>query len=104
MLRVAGIQCFQDVLDLEPGERWEKQLWKRIDESDVLFLFWSDHAKSSRWVGEEWRYGLKQRGLDFIRPVILQRKPFVEPPLELKELHFNDKLLAMIDDQPEAAS
>lgn len=104
MLRVAGIQCFQDVLDLEPGERWEKQLWKRIDESDVLFLFWSDHAKSSKWVAEEWRYGLNQRGLDFIKPVILQRQPFVEPPPELNELHFNDKVLAMIDDQPESAS
>lgn len=104
MLRVAGIHCFQDVLDLEPGERWERQLWKRIDEADVLFLFWSDHARTSKWVADEWRYALEHRGLDFIRPVILQRRPFVKPPPELNELHFNDKVLAMIDDQaPQAA-
>ncbi|NDC64826.1 MAG: toll/interleukin-1 receptor domain-containing protein [Planctomycetia bacterium] len=96
-LRAAGIHCFQDVLDLEPGQRWEQQLWKRIDQADVLFLFWSDHAKASRWVAQEWKYGLEQRGLDFIRPVILQREPFVSPPDELRELHFNDHLLSLID-------
>ncbi|RPH81379.1 MAG: toll/interleukin-1 receptor domain-containing protein, partial [Planctomycetaceae bacterium] len=98
MLRMVGVKCFQDVLDLEPGQRWEQQLWKHIDEADVLFLFWSQHAKSSKWVTEEWRYGLKRRGVDFIRPVVLQRQPFIEPPAELCELHFNDRVLSLIDD------
>lgn len=98
MLRLAGIKCFQDVLDLEPGDRWQQELWRRIDQADVLFLFWSPHARDSEWVEREWKYGLKQRGLDFIRPVVLQRKPLVEPPAELADLHFNDRILSLIDD------
>lgn len=89
MLRAVGIRCFQDVLDLEPGELWERQLWKRIDEADVLFLFWSRHALSSDWVAREWRHGLQHKGLDFIRPVILEHPP-VPPPEELAALHFDD--------------
>jgi len=93
MLRAVGVKCFQDVLDLEPGTRWEKELWRHIDEADVLLLFWSENAKSSPWVAREWQYGLEHHGLDFILPVILQRNPFVPPPQELSELHFNDSVL-----------
>ena len=40
---------FQDVLDLEPGERWERALYRHIDESDLFLLFWSSNAKQSVW-------------------------------------------------------
>jgi hypothetical protein len=101
-LRVAGIHCFQDVLDLEPGQRWQQQLWRRTDEADVMFLFWSHNAKNSEWVAKEWQYGLENKGLDFIRPVIPQRKPFCDPPADLKALHFNDAVLHLIDDEQTA--
>ncbi|MFM7646846.1 MAG: TIR domain-containing protein [Cyanobium sp.] len=91
MLRAAGIRCFQDVLDLEPGDRWERRLWQRIDEADVLFLFWSCHARDSEWVSREWQYGLQRKGLDFIRPVILEH-PSAPPPPELAALHFDDMI------------
>lgn len=39
MLDTVGINYFQDVLSLKPGERWEKMLYKHIDECDVVFLF-----------------------------------------------------------------
>lgn len=28
MLRTVGIRCFQDVLDLGPGDRWERELYR----------------------------------------------------------------------------
>jgi tetratricopeptide (TPR) repeat protein len=93
MLAAAGIQFFQDVLDLDPGDRWARELFRHIDDSDVLFLFWSHFAKESKWVEKEWRYGLEKKGNDFIRPVIIEGPPIVPPPKELAHLHFNDKVL-----------
>jgi hypothetical protein len=93
MLAPAGIKFFQDVMDLVPGQRWSDELYKRIDESDVLFLFWSSAAKSSEWVEREWRYALEKRGTGFIKPVILEGPPIPPPPAELADIHFNDKIL-----------
>src|SRR5262249_13666509 len=75
MLRLVGISYFQDLLSLDPGQRWAQQLYHHIDTSDVLFLFWSTPAKKSKWVTKEWRYGLKAKRLDFIKPVIIQGPP-----------------------------
>jgi hypothetical protein len=93
MLTATGIDFFQDVLDLDPGDRWEKKLYERIDESDVLFLFWSTAARESEWVRREWQYGLERKGEDFICPVIIEGPPPPEPPPELTHIHFSDKVL-----------
>jgi soluble cytochrome b562 len=97
MLRAVGIRYFQDVLDLDPGVRWERELYRYIDESDVLFLFWSTAAKESEWVRREWQYGLERKGEDFIRPVIIEGPPPPEPPPDLAHLHFADKVLYFIN-------
>lgn len=96
MLSAAGIRFFQDVLSLEPGDRWEKEIYRHIDTSDVLFLFWSRAAKESKWVEREWRYGLEKKGDDFIRPVPIEGPPPVSPPPELGHLHFNDRTLYVL--------
>jgi TIR domain len=96
MLRLVGISYFHDLLSLDPGQRWAQRLYRHIDTSDVLFLFWSTPAKQSKWVTREWRYGLKQKGLDFIKPVIIEGPPPVPPPKALARLHFNDWLLYVI--------
>ena len=96
MLRLVGISYFQDLLSIAPGQRWVQQLYRHIDTSDVLFLFWSTPAKRSKWVTKEWRYGLKQKGLDFIKPVIIEGPPPVPPPKALAQLNFNDWFLYVI--------
>ncbi len=96
MLRAVGIQCFQDVMDLDPGDRWARELYRHIDRSDVLFLFWSSAAKASEWVQKEWEYGLKNHGDDFVLPVIIEGPPIPEPPERLKHLYFSDKVLYFI--------
>ena len=93
MLSAVGIHYFQDVLDLNPGDEWAEELFRRIDESNVMFLFWSSAARTSEWVQKEWRYGLEKKGQDYIRPVIIEGPPIPEPPQELKHLHFSDRLL-----------
>lgn len=98
MLEAAKIKYFQDVLSLSPGERWEKSLYKHIDESDVVFLFWSNAASQSKWVEKEILYAFERQGGNEtsppdIIPIILEGPPPVEPPPALNFLHFNDKFI-----------
>jgi len=97
MLRLCGIDYFQDILDLEPGDRWEKALFKHIDSCDLFLLFWSRAARESEWVMKEARYALERKhGIEAappeIHPVIIEGPPVVPPPPELAHLHFNDRL------------
>jgi pSer/pThr/pTyr-binding forkhead associated (FHA) protein len=101
ILASVGIRYFQDVLDLDPGSRWEETIYRRIDESDLFLLFWSSHAKRSEWVLKEVRYALQLKGgcderPPEIRPVILEGPPVPEPPEELSNLHFNDYILYLL--------
>jgi hypothetical protein len=98
MLSQLRIDVFQDILSLEPGERWEQALYHHIDDSDLFLLFWSTAAKQSKWVLEEVRYAIKRKGDEElappeILPVLIEGPPPVEPPEELAHLHFNDRLL-----------
>ena len=100
MLSVAGISYFQDI-DMEPGERWERALYRQMDDCDLFLLFWSDAARSSEWVRKEVAYALERGQVDdrqrpHIRPVIIEGPPFVPPWEELSHLHFNDKLLYVL--------
>jgi TIR domain len=99
--RIAGLSVFQDVLDLDPGARWEQALYHEIDRCDVFLLFWSRAAAASEWVGREIDYALARQagdadGVPAIQPVPIEGPPIVKPPPQLKGLHFNDALLAQI--------
>lgn len=96
VLRAACIEYFQDV-DLEPGQRWEQELYKQIDDCDLFLLFWSNAAKESEWVRREVDYalGLGDKAPD-IRPVPIEGPPVPLPWDELSHLHFDDRLLSML--------
>lgn len=98
---IAGVSVFQDVLDLDPGERWERALYHQIDVCDVFLLFWSRAAAASEWVAKEISYVLiLKAGSDdrppAIQPVPIEGPPVPPPPEMLRHLHFNDGLLAQI--------
>lgn len=102
MLRINEIQFFQDLLHLEPGERWARELYRRIDDSDLFLIFWSSHAKASEWVMNEIRYALSCQKGDVdappvIHPIIVEGPPPVPAPPELRHLHFNDPLIYFRD-------
>jgi len=104
LLSVVGIQYFQDVLSLEPGDRWSKRIELGIDECDLFLLFWSSDARQSEAVRQEVRHALaRKRGNDLsppeIRPVILEGPPIAEPWEELAHLHFNDRILYFVRSQ-----
>jgi serine/threonine protein kinase len=98
MLRSLHVNFFQDLLDLEPGERWEHKLYQHIDECDCFMLFWSTASKESKWVTKEVLYALDRQRRDHSRPpeivpVMIEGPPVPLPNPELAHLHFNDKLL-----------
>jgi serine/threonine protein kinase len=100
MLRrpLTDIEVFQDILDLEPGDRFEPILYRRIDECDIFLLFWSSNARQSEWVRREIEYARKRQGPNgepppTILPVLIEGPPPPPPPPELAHLHFNDYLL-----------
>jgi hypothetical protein len=98
---ITGMSVFQDVLNLDPGQRWEKQLYREIDDCDVFLLFWSRAAAASKWVAKEIDYALSRKeGNDehppAIQPVPIDGPPPTPAPDALRHLHFNDALLAAI--------
>jgi hypothetical protein len=100
VLQAAQIEFFQDVLSLDPGDRWKKEIYRHIDSCDLFLLFWSAAARKSRWVMKETRYAFdRQKGNPdadpAIRPVLIE-EPIPAPPRYLKHLQFNDKLLALM--------
>jgi hypothetical protein len=94
-LTAAGVEYFQDLLTLQPGERYEDEIYRKIDECDLFLLFWSPAAKNSEWVRREAQRALSRRAghtlnLPEIRPVVLGPPPPEAPWPELGHLHFND--------------
>jgi tetratricopeptide (TPR) repeat protein len=101
MLTALGIRYFQDILDLDPGDRWQQKLYQHIDECDLFLLFWSTNARESEWVRRETDYALMRKGDDpfappEIRPIIIEGPPVVRPWEELSDLHFNDRLIYVL--------
>jgi hypothetical protein len=92
------LNFFQDLLTLEPGDDWEKTIYQYLDKSDAVFLFWSSNAKRSEWVEKELRYVLsrKESAPDIV-PIIIEAPPPLPPPDYLKSLHFNDKIMYLIE-------
>ena len=96
MLNALRLSYFQDILSLDPGDRWEHQLYRHIDSADLFLLFWSSAARESEWVSKEVRYALARKGSNDappeIMPVVIE-EPWPPPPPELAHLHFGDHLL-----------
>lgn len=97
MLQATRTDFFQDILTLDPGQRWERELWRQIDACDLFLLFWSSAARRSEWVLKEVEYALGRQtaspdGAPDIVPVILEGPPPVLPPASLGALHFDDRI------------
>jgi hypothetical protein len=101
VLELVGMEYFQDLLTLKPGDKWEKLIYEYIDKSDLFLLFWSKAASESEWVTKEVLYAIKRQAgkdgaLPEIKPVILEVPP-PKPPEGLSSIHFNDKISYLIN-------
>jgi hypothetical protein len=85
--KALGMTFLRDQEVLRSGERWNPRLLALIEQADLFQLCWSQAARQSHHVGQEWRHALQQNRDNFIRPVYWQ-KPMPEPPEELSDIHF----------------
>jgi hypothetical protein len=85
--RALGMQYLRDVAILRSGEEWNPALLRKINEADIFQLCWSNAAKSSVYVEQEWRHALNLQRSHFIRPTYWEQ-PLPEPPPELASIHF----------------
>jgi hypothetical protein len=83
------MDVFMDVATLRAGDDWQQRVAEEVGRRPVFLLFWSEHAKASRWVDWEWREALRQHGTAGIQPVPLDPPALAAPPPELKAEHFN---------------
>lgn len=99
--QVAKLAFFQDVLSLEPGQRYGEEILRRIDRSDLFVVFWSRNAMRSEWVQKEIDKALAcQRnnpdGLPDIVPIMLEPIAKAPPPPALAHLHLNAPINTLI--------
>jgi TIR domain len=87
---------FMDILSLSAGERWERQLYRKIDECDVFMLFWSENARQSEWVEKETEYALKKEAETKKQPRFLpfplEGPPPPKPWDSIKDRHIGSPL------------
>jgi len=88
-----GVEVFVDCLDIKEGIQWKEVLDREIISRDTFLLFWSRHARESRWVEREWRHALRVRGLAYISPNALEPTELCPPPSELAGLQFGSAQL-----------
>ncbi|HBA73270.1 MAG TPA: hypothetical protein DCZ63_14090 [Geobacter sp.] len=87
----AGIDVFQDCLDLNPGEEWKSRLDNEIRQRDLFLLFWSKDASESKWVGWELETALKEKGEQALQLHPLD--PGVKPPPGLEKLNIGSNAM-----------
>jgi hypothetical protein len=88
-----GGDVFVDCLDIREGRQWEAEIRNQVERRDGFLLFWSRAARDSKWVNREWRYRLRQRGLDSITPNALETPESCPPPRMLARLQFGSRFV-----------
>ncbi|RNC67190.1 MAG: toll/interleukin-1 receptor domain-containing protein, partial [Desulfuromonadales bacterium] len=87
----AGIDVFQDCLDLNPGEEWKPRLDDEIRDRDLFLLFWSKSASESKWVGWELETAMKEKGEQALQLHPLD--PGIKPPPGLEKLNIGSNAM-----------
>jgi len=87
----AGIDVFQDCLDLNPGEEWKPRLDSEIRDRDLFLLFWSKSASESKWVVWELETAMKEKGEQALQ--IHPLDPGVKPPPGMEKLNIGSNAM-----------
>jgi hypothetical protein len=92
---VTGQEYFMDKLGLEPGQDWPPELYRQIESSDAVMLFWSESARKSPWVRQEIEHAVKveeEREAPSLLPYTLYEPPIPPPWDFIAHRHFGDAL------------
>ena len=103
MLEILKTKFFQDILSLDPGDRWEKTPTKTSIAATCSCCFGHRRQRDPQWVIKEAEYALahqqKNRGGEpDLVPVVLEQN--VLPPPSLSAFHFNDRIQYLVSLMP----
>jgi hypothetical protein len=85
LIRINKSLVFQDIDDIQPGERWRTKIARGLAESHLVVVFWCDHANQSDEVSKEWKAAIEQE--KDLLPLLLDSTPL---PPELGEFQWID--------------
>ncbi len=85
LLRVNKSLVFQDIDDIPPGKIWRSEIAKALAESQLVVVFWCNHASRSNEVSKEWKAAIEQE--KDLLPLLLDATPL---PTELGEYQWID--------------
>jgi len=85
LLRVNRSLVFQDTDRIPPGKRWRDEIAKALAESNLVVVFWCDHACRSTEVSREWKSAIDQE--KDLLPLLLDATPL---PSELGQFQWID--------------
>jgi hypothetical protein len=76
LLRVNKSLVFQDTDSIQAGKRWRSQIAEALAKSDLVVVFWCNHASQSEEVSKEWKSAIEQE--KDLLPLLLDATPL--PP------------------------
>jgi TIR domain len=85
LLRVNKSLVFQDTDRIAPGEKWRDEIANALAESNLVVVFWCDHARRSTEVSSEWKAAIDQD--KNLLPLLLDGTPL---PPELEQFQWID--------------
>lgn len=88
LLRVNSSFVFQDVDQIRPGKKWRSEITSALKESQLVVVFWCDHARKSIEVENEWKEAIKHE--KDLLPLLLDETPLPEELSEFQWIDFRD--------------
>lgn len=85
LLRVNRSLVFQDTDQIPPGKKWRDEIARALAESQLVVIFWCDHASRSTEVSSEWKAAINQN--KDLLPLLLDATPL---PPELSQFQWID--------------
>ncbi|MBC8870482.1 MAG: protein kinase [Planctomycetes bacterium] len=88
LLRLNQSLVFQGIDDIQPGKRWRGEISRGLDESQLVVVFWCEHASRSRKVAREWK-AATEKDKDLL-PLLLDGTPMPPEMSEFQPIDFRE--------------
>lgn len=85
LLRANRSFVFQDIDSIQPGKKWRSEIERGLVDSDLVVVFWCDHASRSDEVCKEWKTAVEHE--KDLLPLLLDATPL---PPELGDFQWID--------------
>lgn len=104
LLELFGHKVFIDYRSIRLGRRWEDEIDRALEETDVMLVFWTRAASLSRWVKREYEHVLAHDPSCPVVPVIGDETPLTARLAERQALTFFPVINELLEIKREMAA